>query len=111
MRITTSSLRAGASTQIVCGAVDDAALAARPSRRPTKSHVHHGGFAVALPLAADQELLEDVREQLIGGHVLPSCQELAGGDLVENGRRFVVPGAVLTTSRSSALTAVCKRPL
>ena len=44
-----------------------------------------------MPLAADQELLEDVREQLIGGHVFPSCQELPGGDLVENGRRFVVP--------------------
>ena len=95
---------------------DDAARGGTSVAKAAKAHVHRRGFAVALSLASGEELLEDVREQLVGGHVLAPRHELTGGDLVENGRGLVVPGALThdvaleRVDRRLQATAVARGP-
>ena len=66
------------------------ALAGRTSvPHAAEAHVHRRGFGVALTLAPRQQLLEDVRQHLVRGHVLAAAEQFAGGDLVQNRRDLV----------------------
>ena len=54
-------------------------------------HVHGRGLGVAEPLAARQHLLEGVRQQLVGRHVLTAAEQFGRRYLVENRGHLVVP--------------------
>ena len=41
-----------------------------------------------------EELLENMRQELVGGHVLAPGHELTGRDLVEDGGGVVIPGGL-----------------
>src|ERR1700674_4902439 len=77
--------------QVIGGAPDQIRPSGASITHPEQSHVHRGGFGVAHPLAAREELLERMREQLVGRHVLPAREQFTGGDFVQDGGHFVVP--------------------
>ena len=92
-----------ANPPLPCPTTADARCAARRLCRPTKAalaarrvtpagelHVDGDGLSVALALAARQQLLERVREELIGDHVLATREQLASRDLVQNGGHLVI---------------------
>ena len=54
-------------------------------------HVHGRGLGVAEPFATRQHLLERVRQELIGGHVLAPAEEFGSGHFVEDRGHLVVP--------------------
>ena len=58
--------------------------------KTAEPHVHRRGFAVPQSFASREQLLEHVRQQLIGGHVLAPGHELTGRDLVEDGGHLVI---------------------
>ena len=58
-------------------------------------HVERRRFRISLPLAPREQLLERVRQQLVGRHVLPASQQLAGRNLVENGGHLVIRRAAV----------------
>ena len=62
-------------------------------------HVDGGRLRVSLALASGQQLLERMGQQLIGGHVLATPEELARRDLVEDGRHLVVAQQPVTVQR------------
>ena len=67
-----------------------ASFAPRPSRHVTSCMFIVVASVSRSPLAAREQLLEGVREQLVRCHVLTPPEQFAGGDLVENGRHLVV---------------------
>ena len=82
----------------------DAAVA-----QAAEAHVHRGGLGVAQALAAREQLLERVREQLIRRHVLAAREQLTGGDLVEDGGHLVVPGVAGAARRLRAPHGLLER--
>ena len=68
----------------------NASLTARASRQVTSCMLIVGGLGIAEPLAARQQLLQRMREQLVREHVLPTAEQLAGRDLVEHGGHLVI---------------------
>ena len=82
----------------------NASFAARAVAPGDELHVDRGGLRVAQPLAAREQLLERVRQQLVRGHVLPAPEQLAGRDLVEDGRHLVV--AASRVFRTSSLESL-----
>src|SRR6202049_4602493 len=89
--IVNNPLRLAPRAQVIGGAADQIRASGASVAHPEQSHVHRGGFGVAHPLAAREELLEGMREQLVGRHVLPAREQFTGGDFVQDGRHLVVP--------------------
>src|SRR5947207_3075783 len=69
--------------QVVGGASNDACTGRPPISHPEELHVHRGRLGVPKALAAGQQLLERMGQQLVCDHVLPAGHQLAGCDLVE----------------------------
>ena len=77
--------------QRVCGAGSECGVGGARVPPAGELRVHGDSLSVALSLAARQQLLEGVREELIGDQVLASREQLASRDLVQNGGHLVIP--------------------
>ena len=74
----------------VAGAGDERLVRGARIAPGDELHVDRGGFRVAQPLAACEQLLEGVRQELVREHVLPAPEKLPGRDLVEDCRHLVI---------------------